>query len=78
MRFKPRGRFDLMFVFDDGASLRITSQKTRSLSAQEVVTRLREHCDHVEQGLAAGRAARGDTGHSDEPRRPRRGQRRED
>lgn len=53
MRFRPRGRFDIMFVFDGGGSLRVQSPKDRSLSATEVVANLRHYADSVERGIRA-------------------------
>lgn len=45
---KPRGRFDVMFVFDHGASLRVTSRKDRSLSVSEVCDELRRLIANIE------------------------------
>lgn len=51
---KPRGRFDILVTWgDDGAYVRFTSDKTRSLPATEIVKCLREYIDMIEAGIEA-------------------------
>lgn len=51
-RGKPRGRFDIVCVFNDGAYIRITSHKTKSLSPAELVASLREYADYLANTVA--------------------------
>ena len=55
---RARGRFDVVVVFASGASVRITSDKTRSLAPAEIVTALREFLEAIERGIDADRAQR--------------------
>jgi hypothetical protein len=55
---RARGRFDIVAVFEDGAYLRFTSDKTRSVSAAEMVDRLREYANYIERGVKAEQKAK--------------------
>lgn len=60
---KVRGRFDILVPFGDGdAYVRFTSDKTRSLSAQEILDCLREYVGYLENGIEAERLKRADEG----------------
>ena len=50
---RARGRFDILCVFDDGAYVRFTSHKTRSLPPAEIVECLRKYAGYIENGLKA-------------------------
>ncbi len=54
---KKRGRFDIVAVFESGGWIRATSDKSRSISAQELVTTLREQLRMIEAGIKAEKAA---------------------
>ena len=56
-RFKARGRFDIVAVFEDGAYVRFTSHKSRSYSAAEIAKCLREYAGYIENGVEAERTA---------------------
>jgi len=70
MRGKVRGRFDIVVPFEDGAYLRITSHKTRSLPAAEIAACLREYAGYIENGIQAKALKRADDG---TPKPPPRG-----
>lgn len=55
VRFKPRGRFSIVCVFDDSL-IRITSDPTRSLPPDELVSQLRLYADKLDKAIEAGRA----------------------
>ena len=58
---KPRGRFDILVVFDDGEYyVRFTSDKTRSLPAAEIAACLREYAGYIENGIQAEALKRAD------------------
>jgi hypothetical protein len=50
---KARGRFDIVCVFEGGGYLRITSDPKRSLSAAEIVAKLRKYANELEVGVRA-------------------------
>jgi hypothetical protein len=54
--FRARGRFEIVCVFEDGAYLRVTSDKTRSMPPAELVEHLRKFAGHIEEGLQAAAA----------------------
>jgi len=54
---RVRGRFDIVVPFDDGAYVRFTSHKERSLSVEEILARLREYATYIENGLQAEKKA---------------------
>ena len=63
MSCKPRTRFDLWVVFADGTYVQFTSPKTRSITPQFLVTKLREYADLIEEVLAArGQGCAGNVG----------------
>lgn len=64
---KARGRFDIVCVFRSGGYLRITSDKTRSLSPTEIVTCLRKYAGNIEAGIAAEAMAEGDNERASQP-----------
>ncbi len=51
--FRVRGRFDILVPFEDGAYVRFTSDKRRSLSAAEIVASLRKYLTAIEDGIEA-------------------------
>jgi hypothetical protein len=55
---KPRGRFDIVCVFDTGGYLRITSSKDRSLTPTELVSNLRYYAASLESGIRAAERKR--------------------
>ena len=59
---KARGRFDIVAVFEDGAYVRFTSRKERSLSPTEIIARLREYATLIENGVNA--RAEDEAGHA--------------
>ncbi len=51
---KVRGRFDILVPFKDGqAYVRFTSDKTRSLPADEILKCLKEYIGYLENGIKA-------------------------
>ena len=50
-RFRKRGRYEVVFVFDGGGSLQYTSPQRQSLSARETITALREMCHTIERAI---------------------------
>ena len=50
---RKRGRFDIVCVFAGGGYVRFTSDKTRSMPAAEMVTKLREYAGYLEAGVKA-------------------------
>jgi hypothetical protein len=51
MSGKRRGRFEIVAVFPSGGSLRITSDKARSLTLPELVKSLREYADTLDRAI---------------------------
>jgi hypothetical protein len=54
-RFRARGRYDIVCVFESGSYLRITSRKDRSLSPREIAAALREWADRIEHAIESKR-----------------------
>ncbi len=52
MSRRARGRYDILVPLGEGY-IRFTSDKMRSLSAEEIVVRLREYLVYIENAIAA-------------------------
>jgi hypothetical protein len=49
--YGPRGRWDIVVVFDDGTSMRFLSDVESYLSPAETVVQLRAYADQIEQAM---------------------------